>query len=384
MDRRLFLKTALLSAAALSGARIGEASGADRKPAGAMDKIDFYCHFSAMAVIDYLEAAGGSKPHVFRSLFARTPTLIDPEQRLRLMDDFGVSRSVLVPLPWLETAPAVHADPKRCLEAARLLNDELARVAGRYRDRFSAVAILPTTNREIMLSELRRAVGDLRMAGGMVVTGPTVKRPDHPDYEPLYAEAARLDVPLWIHPSRPPFYPDYVDEKDSKFQIWQALSWLQDSSNAMVRIVFAGVFNRYPELKLVIHHHGALIPLFARRMQYGWDYFEQNTGVQQPTTISRPYIDHFKKFYCDTATQGHEPKLLEMAVAFFGPDRVLFGSDAPMDATAGKSFTADAISSVAAMNVPGPEKKKIFRDNAIRLLKLDGADKSPPDSGRRT
>ncbi len=372
MNRRSFMKMALVSTALsmLGRAGVKEAAAAALRAEGRTDKIDFYCHFSTMGIIDYLEAVGGPKPHVFRSLFANTPTLIDPEQRLRLMDDFGVLRSVLVPLPWLETAPAVHADPQKCLQAARLLNDELAQVAARRRDRFSAVAVLPTTHPEIMLAELNRAVKELQMAGGMFVTGPTVKRPDHPDYEFLYAEASRLDVPLWIHPSRPPFYPDYLDEKESKFQIWQTLSWLQDSSAAMVRIVFAGVLDRHPDLKLIIHHHGALVPLFAQRMQYGWDYFEQNTGVKQLTTISRPYIEHFKKFYCDTATQGKEPKLLEMTAAFFGTDRVLFGSDAPMDASAGRSFTADAIASVAEMDAPEEDKARIFRGNALRLLKL--------------
>lgn len=368
MDRRRFLQAGLISAAAasLQGAR----PSAARAAGAPAEKIDSYSHFSAMRVIDYLEAAGGPTPHVFRSLFANTPTLIDPGQRLRLMDDFGIARSVLVPLPWLETAPAVHADPAKCREAARLLNDELAQVAARRPDRFTAVAVLPTTTPELMLAELRRAVRELGMAGGMFVTGPTVKRPDHPEYEALYAEASRLDVPLWIHPSRPPFLPDYVDEKDSKFQVWQTLSWLQDSSTAMVRIVFAGVFERYPTLKLVIHHHGALVPLFAQRMQYGWDYFEQSAGARQPTTISRPYIEHFKKFYCDTATQGNEPRLLEMAAAFFGPDRVLFGTDAPMDATAGRSFTADAIASVEGMRIPAADAAKIFHGNARALLKL--------------
>jgi predicted TIM-barrel fold metal-dependent hydrolase len=369
MNRRGFIKTAVgvaaLAVAAKSGLKKARAAATSLT-----DTIDFYCHFSAMRVIDYLEAAGGPKPHVFRSLFANTPTLIDPDRRLLLMDEFGVARSVLVPLPWLETAPAVHADPTKCLEAARLLNEDLARVSERRPDRFSAVAVLPTTTPEIMTGELRRAVGELGMAGGMVVTGPTVKRPDHPDFEALYAEASRLDVPLWVHPSRPPFFPDYVDEKESRFQLWQTLSWLQDSSAAMVRIVFAGVFDRHPNLKLIIHHHGALVPLFAQRMQYGWDYFEQNTGVKQPTTIARPYIEHFKKFYCDTATQGNEPKLLEMTTAFFGPDRVLFGSDAPMDASAGRSFTADALKSIAGMQIAQGDKAKILRGNALKLLKL--------------
>ena len=373
MNRRCFIKTALIStaAAAMGRARAKQAHAAVVKSERRAETIDFYCHFSTMRVIDYLEAAGGPKPHVFRALFANTPTLIDPEQRLRLMDDFGIARSVLVPLPWLETAPSVHSDPHKCLQAARLLNDELAGIAVRRKDRFSAVAVLPTTTPEIMIAELKRAVHELEMAGGMFVTGPTVKRPDHPDYEFLYAEACRLDVPLWIHPSRPPFYPDYIDEKDSKFQLWQTLSWLQDSSAAMVRIVFAGVFERHPKLKLVIHHHGALVPLFAQRMQYGWDYFELNTGVKQSTSIPQPYIEHFKKFYCDTATQGNEPKLLELAAAFFGPERVLFGSDAPMDASGGRSFTGDAIASVEGMRLSTADTVKIFSGNARRLLKLE-------------
>jgi predicted TIM-barrel fold metal-dependent hydrolase len=372
MNRRSFIKTAVISTAMAAAGSVGvkTATAAALKAGNRPDRIDFYCHFSAMGVIDYLEAAGGPKPHVFRSLFANTPTLIDAGLRLRLMDEFGISRSVLVPLPWLETAPAVHADAQKCLQAAQLLNDALAQIAARRNDRFSAVAVLPTTHPEIMLAELNRAVNELQMAGGMFVTGPTVKRPDHPDYELLYAEASRLDVPLWIHPSRPPLYPDYLDEKDSKYQVWQTLSWLQDSSVAMVRIVFAGVFDRHPKLKLIIHHHGALVPLFAQRMQYGWDYFEQNTGAKQPTEISRPYIEHFKKFYCDTATQGQEPKLLELTTAFFGADRVLFGSDAPMDASAGRSFTGDAIASVEGMDIPAADKAKIFSGNALKLLKL--------------
>ena len=376
MNRRNFLKNAWLSAAGLLlgkwPIRQAHASQNERSEANYLktEKIDFYCHFSTMKIIDYLEAAGGPKPHVFRRLFANTPTLIDSDKRLRLMDDFSVTRSVLVPLPWLETAPAVQIDSQKCLKAAQILNNEMARIVSKHPDRFSAVAVLPATNAQIMLAELNRAVKELNMVGGMFVVGPTVKRPDHPDYEQLYAEAAKLDVPLWIHPSRPPIYPDYIDETVSKFQVWQTLTWLEDSSTAMVRIVFAGVFDRYPDLKLIIHHAGALIPLYAQRMQYGWDYFEQNTGKNQPTTISKPYIEHFKKFYCDTATQGNQPKLLEIASDFFGPERVLFGTDAPMEATAGRAFTGDAIASVAGMKTSKANRQAIFRDNAQRILRL--------------
>ncbi|NWG04522.1 MAG: amidohydrolase [Syntrophaceae bacterium] len=373
MQRRDFLKKALF-ASGLAG--IGwfppsPVSGQTKKER-ALEKeyrIDAYCHFSIMRIIDFLEKASNVYPHVFRSLFANTPTLIDVEKRLTLMDRCGIDLSVLVPLPWLETTPAVHADPKLCAEAARLFNDEMAITVSKRPDRFLGVALVPTTHPEIMVAEFERAVRTLKLVGGFFVVGPTVKPPDHPHYEFLYQKAVELNVPLWIHPSRPPDYPDYVGEKISQYQVWQTLSWLLDSSTAMIRLVFNGVFERYPDLKLIIHHHGALVPLFAKRMQYGWDYFEQNTGKKQPTPISHPYIDHFKKFYCDTATQGDEPLLLKMTYDFFGPDHLLFGSDAPMDPTDGKAFTLDARQSVEGLGLGKADSKKIFSQNILRLLK---------------
>jgi len=370
MKRRDFLRINLAAAAAAAmGLKTTRAVAAQPNASAAGGIVDAYSHFSFIKVIDYLEEKGGQKPHVFRSLFANTPTLIEPGRRLELMDRLGISRSVLVPLPWLETSPAVHADPRLCQEAAGIFNDALAATVARRTDRLTGVALLPTTNSEIMVAEFERAVRGLKFAGGMFVVGPTAKPPDHPDYEPLYRKAAELNAALWIHPSRPALYPDYVGEKMSQFQVWQGLSWLLDSSTAMVRLVFNGLFDRYPGIKIVIHHHGALIPLFAQRLQYVWDYFEQNTGVRQPTTIRRPYIEHFKKFYIDTATQGNEPLLLQMAVNFFGVERVLFGSDCPMDATAGVAFTTDAIRSVNGLQATEAERALIFSGNAGRVLK---------------
>jgi len=373
MKRRDFLKKTLLTSglvgmgwklASPSEGRQGEKVSSEREY-----RIDSYCHYSMMKLIDFLEKGSNVYPHIFRSLFANTPTLINVDKRLALMDACGVDLSVLVPLPWLETTPTVHANPKLCAEAARLFNDELAMIVSQRPDRFAGVALLPTTDPEVMLTEFERAVRTLKLVGGFFVVGPTVKQPDHPHYEDLYKKAVELDVPLWIHPSRPPEYPDYIGEKISQYQVWQTLSWLLDSSTAMVRLIFSGVYDRYPGLKLIIHHHGALVPIFAKRMQYGWDYFEQNTGKKQPTTISRPYIDHFKKFYCDTATQGHEPLLLKMTHDFFGPDHLLFGSDAPMDPSGGKAFTLDARKSVEDMGLGKTDRRKIFSQNILRLLK---------------
>lgn len=379
MKRRDFLKDAMLASGLLGMGYLPEFPEMESMaqaaiPASKKDefRIDSYCHFSFMSVIEYLEQNSGIYPHVFRSLFANTSTLIDVNDRLVLMDETGIDVSVLVPLPWIETAPPVYNNPELCTGAARLFNDELANMIATSPapDRFMAVALLPTTNPDIMLAELHRAVEELGMVGGFYVVGPTVKSPDHPDYmDHLYAEAEAMDVPLWIHPSRPPIYPDYVGEPVSQYQVWQTLSWLLDSSTAMVRLIFNGVFDRYPNLKLIIHHHGALIPAFADRMQYGWDYFEQNTGQQQPTNISRPYIDHFRKFYCDTATQGFSPYMIQMAIDFFGEERVLFGSDATMDSQNGRLFTNDAIRSIEELKkFKKKDQRKVYSENFLRLI----------------
>lgn len=378
MKRRDFLKNAMLASGLLGMGQLPDFSqkefeeqqaiALEKKKEKDIYRIDGYCHFSSMSIIDFLEEASGIRPHVFRSLFANTPTLINVDERLAMMDETGVDLSVLVPLPWIETAPPVYANPQLAAQAAQILNDAIAEVVAGHPDRFVGVALLPTTNPDVMLAEFERAVNELGMVGGFYVVGPTVKPPDHPDYEQLYQKAVELNLPLWMHPSRPGNYPDYVGEPGSQWQIWQALSWLLDSSQAMVRLVFNGLFDRYPDLKLIIHHHGALIPLFAQRMQNGWDYFEQNTGVKQPTSISSPYIEHFKKFYCDTATQGREPLLIQIALNFFGSDRVLFGSDGPMDVTAGRLFTNAAIDSVEDLKLKKKDREKIFSKNILRLI----------------
>ena len=279
-----------------------------------------------------------------------------------------IDKSILGPLPWLETTPEVYNNPKYCNKAAKKGNDLFANLISNYSEHFFSVALLPTIKPKMMADELERAVKELNFVGGFMVVGPTVKPPDHCDFEALYQKAVELDVPLWIHPSSPPTYPDYIGETESKYQIWQTLSWLHDTSAAMIRIVFSGVFLRYPTLKLIIHHHGSLIPLFSQRMQLGWNFFERTLNRQQPTLIEKPYIDQFKKFYCDTATQGYEPKVLEMAHDFFGNEKLLFGSDAPMDESFGQLFTQLAKDSVNDMNISEKEKENIFSNNISRLI----------------
>ncbi|GAB4458519.1 MAG: amidohydrolase family protein [Armatimonadaceae bacterium] len=329
-------------------------------------RIDAFCHLAPEALLDFMEEKSG-QPHPFRRLFQARPILTDARKRIGFMDKHRVDVSVLVPLPWLETTPDVWQNPALAERAARICNDAMAQAVQTDRTRFYGVALLPTTEPAGMVRELDRAVQELGFVGGMIAVGPTVKRVDSPEMEPLFRRAADLDVPLWMHPSRPITYPEYTDEPLSKFLDWQTLGWLHDTSTAMTRIVFAGLFQKYPRLKVIAHHHGALIPLFAQRMEQGYRSFAQS-GTEFRTPIRPPYTPHFQKFYCDTATFGYEPLVLQQAVEFFGVSRVLFGTDTPMDAGEGE-FVAGSEKSVQALKVSEADKARIFAGNFLSLIR---------------
>lgn len=334
-----------------------------------MIRIDAHTHFTPLKFLDFAEKAEG-RPHPLTPNMKSRPALFDIERRIQLLDDMAIDMNVLVPVPWIEGFPKVYADKTLAAASARVMNDELAAVVARYPARFCGVAILPSIDPEAMVAELRRAVRELGFAGAYVAVGPTAKRMDHPDYEHLYKALVDLDATLWLHPSRPPFIADYADEKFSQYYEWQLVGWPHDTTSAMFRIVMSGVFDRYPAIRIVTHHHGAFIPLLAPRMRNVWPTLEV-LGLPMQTTISKPYIDHFRNFYCDTAASGFAPKAIELAVDFFGADRVLFGSDAPFDARDGQIFISETLQSIDVMAASSETRNAILCGNARRILKLN-------------
>jgi uncharacterized protein len=361
LDRRSLLAaagSALMTAPAIAQVRESTPRSSQR--------IDAHSHFSSLKYLDALEKHEG-RPFVLGALYRRIVTLTDVRARLDLLDRHEIDLQILVPVPWLDAFPSVVKDQVAAPEMARLMNDELAAVVAKEPKRFRAVAVLPTVNSDAMVSELHRTVKELGFCGAYVAVGPTAKPMDHPDFEPLYKAVAELDVSLWLHPSRPPL-PDAAGETASKYYEWLDIGWPYDTTTAMYRIVFSGVFERHPTIRIITHHHGGMVPYYAARMVGNWVLNEEN--LQQQTQITKPYIEHFKKFYCDTACNEFAPKVLELALDFFGQQRVLFGTDAPFGAGAGERFTAEVLRSVNAMQVSQPTRNVILSDNARRILKL--------------
>jgi predicted TIM-barrel fold metal-dependent hydrolase len=380
MKRRDFIKGLLISSGFLSSG-LFPGSGrttqrGKRKQRKDFYRIDSYCHLTTMGYISLLENLAGMYPNSFRAAAEPNPSMFDIDARLKMMDDCGISLSILVPLPNIETAPPVYNDPMKALQAAQFINNAIAEIVARHPRRFLGVALLPTTNAEIMLVELERAVKVLHAVGGYFIVSPTAKPPDHPDFMQLYGKAVELIVPLWLHPSRPMSYPDYTSDVPplSKYWLYLILGWVLDSSIAMSRIVLTGVFDTYPSLKIIIHHRGALVPLFANRLQGSFNFFDE-MGLGINTTISKPYIEHFKKFYCDTTCdtgEGQGPDIevikVKLAYDFFGADRVLFGTDAPYSTNYGRDGTLASRYSVEELDVTNKDLKNIFSTNILKII----------------
>jgi uncharacterized protein len=362
LDRRSLLAGA--GSAVVAG--LGSQTASPAQPAPSR-RIDAHTHFSSLKFLDALEKQDG-KPFVLGGMYRSKPALTDPKARLAILDRNEVDIHVLVPVPWLEAFPRIASDRALAPQFARIINDEIAAVVAAQPTRFKGVALLPAVDPDAMVAELHRAVKELGFVGAYVPVGPTAKRMDHPDYEALYATIVELDVMLWLHPSRPPL-PDYLDEKTSRYQMWQQMGWPYDTTSAMYRIVFSGVFERYPGIRIITHHHGGFVPYYAGGMMGSWAASEEE-GTQLSDKISRPYIDHFKKFYCDTACKDFVPKVLELALDFFGPERMLFGSDTPFGAADGQNFTAGALRSIEAMQIAPQVRATILSENARRILKI--------------
>jgi predicted TIM-barrel fold metal-dependent hydrolase len=367
LDRRTLMATVGSAAIAGLGMAVPGSAQVATRSTHPFKRIDAHTHFVALKYLDFAEQNEG-RPFVLSGMYRNRLPIHDGTARLALLDRNQIDLHALVPLPWLDAFPRVANDRALAIEAAKIVNNEIAAVVAAQPRRFRGVALLPTAHPDAMIAELTRAVRELGFVGGYVPVGPTVKRMDHPDYETLFKCIVELDATLWLHPSRPPM-PEYSDETASHYQEWEQIGWPHDTTSAMYRIVFSGVFDRYPGIRIVVHHYGGFLPFFAQRMTATWAGFEE-AGMGFQAKISKPYIDHFKKFHCDTAVSGYGPKVLDLAVDFFGPDRVLFGSDAPFGVADGQSYITDTLRSIEDMSISGEVRSRILTENAIRILKI--------------
>ncbi len=336
-----------------------------------MEHIDISAHILPRRYFEAVRAAAPDFP--MQKRVSAIPTLTELDARFRVMDQFpGYAQVLSLALPPLEAL----GPPGTSAALARVANEELAALVGRHPDRFvAAVAALPLNDVPNTVREAEHAVRHLGLRGVQLYTHVNGRPLDAPEFAPVFEALADLDVPIWLHPARGPLPPDYPDERKSLYEIWHVFGWPFDTTIAMTRLIFSGVFDRFPSLKVITHHLGGTVPFLESRIKGAYDQFGTRTADEDYGALLRTLRKHpheyYRMFYADTALYG-SPPALECGLAFFGADHVLFGSDMPFDAEGGSRYIRETLDAIARMDAPPEAKRQIRRENAIRVLGLDG------------
>ena len=300
------------------------------------------------------------------------PMLADLEVRFRVMDTFDEYQQVLsLPTPPIET----FARDALVADLARAANDGMAELVARHPRRFPGfIAALPYNDPDAAAREASRAIDELGARGIQMFTNVRGAPMSAPAYLPVFEALAARDLPIWLHPFRGADVADYKTEDRSQYEIWWTFGWPYETSAAMARLVFGGYFDRFPNLKIITHHMGAMAPYFAGRVGPGWDQLGARTSDEDLSallrTLKKRPLDYFKMFYADTALFGAYDATV-CGLAFFGVDHVLFASDAPFDPEKGPMYIRETIAVLDRLPVSNEERERIYWRNAVRLLKLE-------------
>ena len=326
-------------------------------------KIDAYAHIIPPK---YKEALRKVIPDLYDRQIAPYPSLFDLDARFRIMDKYEPLRQVLT----LGRIPVEHvAGPEQAADLAKMADDEMAELVAKYPDRFvAALATLPMNNMDFALREADRAIKELRFKGVYIHTPVDEKPLDLPEFLPLYEKMVEYDLPIVIHPMRKPNHPDYLTEKLSKYNMFSIFGWPYDTTSAMARLVFSGIMEKYPNLKIVVHHLGGMIPFYAERIR-------QFTQVRRPgeegLNLKKDAIDYFKMFYADTATYGNtECPDVRLRISSALTTYCLGLTSHWVTPKKVTGTTARPSTPLKKWIYPNADKKKIYEDNARQLMRL--------------
>jgi predicted TIM-barrel fold metal-dependent hydrolase len=317
--------------------------------------IDFSCHHISRRVGDYISKAGWYGPG---TIMGFPPENSDPEVRLALMDKYGVDVQAIS-----QTAPVVIGlTSEEATEVCRMSNDDNYALCKAFPNRFVNVCIFSLRDVKSALEELERAVNELDCRAITLGSNQNGKGLDSQEYYPFYEKIVKYDLPIFIHPVQWESYP--LVDAYSGWRNMLVLGWPFDTSQAAWRLVLGGTIDRFPDLKIVLHHYGAMLPFFSRRI-------EQNIRMNLMDRLKegKDITEYWKNFYGDTALDGAVASY-PVGYAFFGPDRSLYGTDYPFGAESGEDFYRENLAGVKAMNIPEEAMKKILGQNARKLLKI--------------
>jgi len=315
--------------------------------------IDVFCHHISKSVGNILEKG---KYYGEGKEFPYPPHNGDPEVRLALMDKYGINIQALS-----QTTPVLLGlSPQDAAEVCRLSNDDNYALCKAHPDRFVNICIISLLDMDSAMRELDRSINELDCRGVTISSSQNGKGLDSPEYFPFYERVVEHALPILIHGTHWECSP--LMDMDNAWRFLHVFGWDYDSTQAVWRLIFGGVIDRFPSLKIVTHHLGNYIPFFVRRIEQNFNNFLRDK-------LPRHISEYWGNIYGDTAVDG-TAGAFPCGYAFFGSDRMMYGSDYPFGAEAGEDFIRENLAGVRAMAIPEDEKKKILRENAKKMLKI--------------
>ena len=240
--------------------------------------------------------------------------------RLALMDESGIDVQVLS-----VTTPALHnLDPEESTRLAKETNDLVAATIAKHPTRFEGFAVLPMAAPEQAAAELERGVSQLGLCGSMLCGRTRNKHLDHPDFLPLLSKAAHLQVPLFLHTQIPQasvreaLYSGFGERVDMSFATF-GLGWHYEAGIQFVRLLLAGVFDRFPNLQIILGHWGEVVLFYLERLK----------SLARVAKLDRSVEEYFQQNLYVTPSGMWSVDYLMRAVEVVGPERILFSTDYP-------------------------------------------------------
>lgn len=298
-------------------------------------KIDVFAHVLPAKFYEKILDIEPSLPE--RYPFIKHPLLTDIEKRVSFIKE-GYKQVISN----VNINPEDYVNSEQAAQLCHFGNQELESLVEKYPEKFhSAIAMLPMNNIEESLKIIDEVSKSSNFSGIQLFTRVLGKSLADEGFYPVLEAAARLNVPILLHP--------IFDERKPDNNI--VFSWEYELSQTMLELVEAKIFKRLPDIKIIVHHAGAMIPFFAERINH---------------ILPADLAEDFKKFYVDTALLGN-PKALELTVEYFGVDKVLFGTDAPLG-IAPAGATEAITEAIYQLPFTDEEKLRIFSKNAEIVL----------------
>ena len=328
-------------------------------------RIDAYTHFFPKKFFDMLDDVAADYKDMGKRVRS-LPALYDLDVRKKIVDGHKDYQQILsYPQPPIEKfakTPA-HID-----QFCRMINDGFAELCAKEKDHFPGwVAHVSLAAPDAGVAEAERAVKELGALGVQIYTNVAGKPLDRPEYLPFWDRMSALSIPVWMHPTRGAETPDYITEDKSLYEIWWTFGWSYETATAMARLVFSKIIDNHPDLKIITHHFGGIVPMLEGRLGPGNDVMGQRTTDEDYTglrkSLKKRPLDYFKQdFYADTAAFTAVPAT-KAGMEFFPIDKIVFASDCPFDPEGGTMFPRVTLEILDSLKMDKATSEKVFYKN---------------------